>query len=56
MPIVGGEKGRVGSGCKRSLAAGFAGIDNELYYGDKTLMLFGDAKDTMIKLTAARKE
>src|SRR6266481_6103588 len=56
MPILEVEKARVVIVCKRSLAAGFAGIDNELYYGDKTLMLFGDAKDTMVKLTAALKE
>src|SRR5947209_9092191 len=56
MPILEVERARVVIVCKRSLAAGFAGIDNELYYGEKTLMLFGDAKDTMIKLTAALKE
>src|SRR5205823_4173567 len=55
MPILEVERARVVIVCKRSLAAGFAGIDNELYYGEKTLMLFGDAKDTMIKLTAALK-
>jgi NAD(P) transhydrogenase subunit beta len=55
MPILEVEKARVVIVCKRSLAPGFAGIDNELYYGDKTLMLFGDAKDTMVKLTAALK-
>jgi NAD(P) transhydrogenase subunit beta len=55
MPILEVERARVVIVCKRSLAAGFAGIDNELYYGEKTLMLFGDAKDTMVKLTGALK-
>jgi NAD(P) transhydrogenase subunit beta len=55
MPILEVEKARVVIVCKRSLAPGFAGIDNELYYSDNTLMLFGDAKDTMVKLTAALK-
>jgi H+-translocating NAD(P) transhydrogenase subunit beta len=56
MPILEVEKARVVIVCKRSLNPGFAGIDNELYYGDKTLMLFGDAKDTMVKLATALKQ
>jgi NAD(P) transhydrogenase subunit beta len=32
---------------KRSMNPGFAGIDNELYYGDRTLMAFGDAKQVL---------
>src|SRR5437660_5256827 len=55
MPILEVERARIVIVCKRSLAAAFAGIDNELYYGDKTLMPFGDAKETMVKLTAALK-
>jgi NAD(P) transhydrogenase subunit beta len=56
MPILEVEKARVVIVSKRSLNPGFAGIDNELYYDDNTLMLFGDAKDTMIKLANALKE
>jgi len=56
MPILEVEKARVVIVSKRSLAPGFAGIDNALYYNENTLMLFGDAKDTMVKLTTALKE
>jgi NAD(P) transhydrogenase subunit beta len=34
---------------------GFAGVENELYYNPKTMMLFGDAKESMNKLLAALK-
>lgn len=37
---------------KRSMKAGYAGIENDLFYHAKTKMLFGDAKDTLQKLTA----
>ena len=44
MPILDTDKARTVMVIKRSMNPGFAGIDNELYYLDKTLMLFGDAK------------
>jgi NAD(P) transhydrogenase subunit beta len=44
MPIIEADKARFVIANKRSMNPGFAGIDNELYYADNTLMVFGDAK------------
>jgi NAD(P) transhydrogenase subunit beta len=44
MPIIEASKARAILAIKRSMNPGFAGIENDLYFDDKTLMLFGDAK------------
>ncbi len=50
MPIIDVDKAHVVMVIKRSMNPGFAGIDNELYTMDKTLMLFGDAKAVVSEL------
>jgi NAD(P) transhydrogenase subunit beta len=44
MPIIDADKAKTVLAIKRSMNPGFAGIENELYYGENTLMVFGDAK------------
>ncbi len=55
MPIIEVEQASNVVFLKRSMRPGFAGIDNELLYGEKTTMVFGDAKDTLTNLVAAVK-
>jgi NAD(P) transhydrogenase subunit beta len=50
MPILDADKARSIIVMKRSMAAGFAGIENELFYDPKTSMLFGDAKSSLTGL------
>jgi len=44
MPIIDADKAKTCLAIKRTMNPGFAGIENELYYADNTLMVFGDAK------------
>lgn len=55
MPILDVDRARSIVVLKRSLGRGFAGVDNELYYNPKCLMLFGDARDSLSKLLLALK-
>ena len=50
MPILDVENAKHIIVNKRSMNAGYAGIENELFYNPKTSMLFGDAKDALTKL------
>jgi NAD(P) transhydrogenase subunit beta len=56
MPILDVDKAKHAIVIKRSLNTGFAGIENELFYGDKTMMLFGSAKDIVGQLVAEVKQ
>jgi NAD(P) transhydrogenase subunit beta len=53
MPIIDADRARFVIANKRSMNPGFAGIDNELYYQDNTLMVFGDAKSVLGEIAKA---
>jgi NAD(P) transhydrogenase subunit beta len=55
MPILEVERAKSIIVLKRSLRPGFAGVDNDLYYNEKCMMLFGDAKDSLTKLISEMK-
>ena len=52
MPVLDVDQAQNVIFLKRSLSPGFAGIDNRLFYDAKTAMLFGDARDSLVKLKA----
>jgi H+-translocating NAD(P) transhydrogenase subunit beta len=56
MPILDVDKAHHTIVIKRSLNTGFAGIDNELFYKDKTMMMFGGARDVITKLVSEVKQ
>tara|TARA_S200000501_G_scaffold100198_1_gene93641 strand:- start:3504 stop:4826 length:1323 start_codon:yes stop_codon:yes gene_type:complete len=56
MPILEIEKSKSIVVLKRSMNPGFAGLDNDIFYNEKTVMLFGDAKDSIDSVTRSIKE
>lgn len=55
MPILNVDQAQQVVFLKRSMRPGFAGIENEILYDQKTMLLFGDAKDSLTKVVAALK-
>lgn len=56
MPILEVDKAKHAIVIKRSMSTGFAGVDNELFYKDKTMMLFGSARDVVTQLVSEVKQ
>jgi len=56
MPILEVDRAKHTIVIKRGMNAGFSGVDNELFYKDKTMMLFGGAKDVVAKLVSQVKQ
>jgi NAD(P) transhydrogenase subunit beta len=56
MPILDVDKAKHTIVIKRGMSTGFAGVENELFYKDKTMMLFGSAKDVVAKLVSEVKQ
>jgi NAD(P) transhydrogenase subunit beta len=56
MPILEVDRATRVIVVKRSLSPGFAGIDNPLFYDDRTLMFFGDAKGALEETIASLKK
>jgi NAD(P) transhydrogenase subunit beta len=56
MPILDVDRAKHTIVIKRGMSTGFAGVDNELFYKDKTMMLFGSAKDVVAKLVSEVKQ
>jgi NAD(P) transhydrogenase subunit beta len=56
MPILNVDQAKSVIVMKRSMNPGFAGIENELFYNDRTSMLFGDAKTSLMQLVAEVKQ
>jgi len=52
MPIIDVDKAQTVFVLKRSMSSGFSGVDNPLFFGENTRMLFGDAKDSIGQLVA----
>ena len=52
MPIINVDKARTVIVLKRSMSSGFSGVDNPLFFGENTRMLFGDAKQSIASLVA----